>query len=99
LKTLSVEIERRQTLTFFVNVPDHWSKAQTRKAMTHSVIEETIDNTDEYDWNSEETHFTIAALDEMTDADADQIDYTFPDEPAPPHPDQLALIPAQEVAP
>lgn len=97
MKTLSVEIERSQTLRFFVSVPDHWPRLVARKAMTAEVIEDITDKADAYDWDNGDTDFKVVGLYEMTDADADQIDYAFPDEPAPPHPDQLAL-PALETA-
>ncbi len=95
MKTLSVEIERRQTLSFFVSVPDHWSRIQSRLALTKAVINEIVDDSDDFDWEFNGTDFNAEAIYEITDAD--QIDYAFPDEPAPPHPDQLAL-PALETA-
>ena len=45
MKTLSVEIERRQTLSFFVSVPDHWSRIQSRLALTKAVINEIVEDT------------------------------------------------------
>ena len=89
MKTLSVEIERNQTLRFFVSVPDHWSRNLARVAMTPPVIDEITENADDFDWRESDTDFKVVGLYEMTDAD--QIDYAFPDEPAPPHPAQLAL--------
>lgn len=101
MKTLSVEIERRQTLRFFVKVPVHWGRTQTRAMLTDPIIEDIAAQADAFDWdNADPDQFSIAGLYEITDGDDDDpIDYTFDDEPAPPHPDQLALIPAQEVAP
>lgn len=96
MKTMAVEIERTQTLSFFVKVPDHWTSNNVRVAMT-DVIEDITEDSDDFDWEFNGTDFKAAAIYEM--ADAYQIDYEFPDEPAPPHPDQLALIPAPEVAP
>ena len=99
MKTLSVEITRNQTIGFFVSVPDHWTRPTARKALTAPVIEEIAEKADAYDWDNGEADFEIAALYEVTDANADQIDYTFPDELPPPHPDQLQLIPAVEATP
>ncbi len=96
MKTLSVEIERRQTWRFFVNVPDHWTRANARVALTDAVINDITAENDDFDWEFNGTDFKAVAIYEMTDADADQIDYAFPDEPAPPHPDQIAL-PALEL--
>ncbi len=97
MKTMAVEIERRQTLRFFVSVPDHWSRNLARVAMTPPVIDEITENADDFDWKESETDFKVVGLYELVGQD-EAIDYAFPDEPAPPHPDQLALIPAQEVA-
>ncbi len=91
MKTLSVEIERRQTLEFVVSVPDHWFRGAARKAMTPPIIEEIAGKADSFDWDNGDGFFSIAAVRETTDAAFDQIDYAFPDEPAPPHPDQLPL--------
>ncbi len=95
MKTLSVEIERRQTLRFFVNVPDHWPRFQARR-MIAPLVDEIAEKADSFDWDNGDGHFTLAALYETTDAAFDQIDYVFPDEPARPHPDQIALIPTTE---
>lgn len=89
MKTLSVEIERSQTLRFFVSVPDHWTRIQARLALTDAVIKEITEDSDDFDWEFNGTDFKAEAIYEMTDAD--QIDFAFPDEPAPPHPDQLPL--------
>lgn len=91
MKTLSVEIERTQILRFFVSVPDHWPRNLARTAMTAPIIEEIAEKADAFDWDNGDADFKIAGLYEMTGTDAEQIDYAFPDEPAPPHPDQLAL--------
>ncbi len=90
MKTLSVEIERRQTLRFFVNVPSHWSRPAER-AMIAPIVDEIAEKADSFDWDNGDGDLTLAGLYETTDADADQIDYEFPDEPAPLHPDQIAL--------
>lgn len=89
MKTLSVEIERTQTLTFFMKVPDHWTRVNARVALTDAVLEEITEDSDNFDWEFNGTDFKAVSISEITDAD--QIDYAFPDEPAPPHPDQLAL--------
>ena len=52
MKTLSVEIERAQSLRFFVSVPDHWSRTQARVALHDNVIEEIVENADNFDWGS-----------------------------------------------
>lgn len=98
MKTLSVEIERTQTLCFFVSVPDHWPRNLARVAMTPPVIDEITENTDDWDWKGGDENFRIAALYDLVGEDED-IDYAFPDEPAPPHPDQLSLVPALDATP
>ena len=82
MKTLSVEIERTQTLRFFVSVPDHWSRATARQALTAPVIDEITDNADIYDWENGEEDLRIAAVYELVGED-EVIDYKFPNEPAP----------------
>ena len=99
MKTLSVEITRNQTLRFFVSVPDHWPRNLARTALTPSVIEEIAEKADSFDWDNGEAYLEISGLYEVTDASADQIDYAFPDELPPPHPDQLSLISAVEAMP
>ena len=97
MKTLSVEIERTQTLRFFVSVPDHWSRPTARQALTAPVIDEITENADDWDWKGGDEDFRIAAVYDLVGEDED-IDYAFPDEPAPPHPDHLSLVPAQDAA-
>ncbi len=94
MKNMSVEITKNQTIRFFVSVPDHWPRNLARTALTPSVIEEIAEKADSFDWDNGEADFKITALYETTDADVntDDIAYAFPDEPPPPHPDQLPLI-------
>ncbi|MFZ4792387.1 MAG: hypothetical protein ACOYMW_16110 [Candidatus Competibacteraceae bacterium] len=99
MKTLSVEITRNQTLRFFVSVPDHWSRPTARRALTAPVLEEIAEKADSFDWDNGDAHFAIDSLYDLTDGKEDQIDYAFPDELPPPHPDQLQLIPAVEATP
>ena len=82
MKTMAVEIERSQTLRFFVKVPDHWPRNLARTALTPPIIEEITENADDFDWNNEGAAFRIVGLCESFDQD-DPIDYAFPDEPAP----------------
>jgi len=98
VKTISVEIEKHQTLRFFVNVPDHWGHVATRRALTYPIVEEIAEKADSFDWNNSHGGFQVAALYDLIDGDVDQIDYSFPDEPAPAHSDQLSLIPNLETA-
>ena len=79
MKTMAVEIERTQTLTFFVNVPDHWTNNHVRAAMADVIYD--ITDSDDLDWEFNDTDFRAGSIYEM--AAADQIDYKFPDEPAP----------------
>lgn len=79
MKTMSVEIERTQTLTFFVKVPDHWTNNNVRAAMD-DVIDD-ITNSDDFDWEFNDADFKAGSIYEI--ADTNQIDYEFPDEPAP----------------
>ena len=77
MKTMAVEIERSQTLRFFVKVPDHWTNNHVRAAMADVIYD--IDS-DDLDWEFNGTDFRAGSIYEM--AAADQIDYEFPDEPA-----------------
>lgn len=97
MKTLSVEIERSQSLRFFVSALDHWTRVQARFALTAPVIKEITEDVDDFDWNDEGPTLNVEAIYEMVDPIV-QFDYIFPDEPAPPHPDQLALTALETAA-
>jgi hypothetical protein len=79
-----------------VSVPDHWTRTNARVALTMPLIEDIAMSADHYDWENGDGDLKIAALYETTDDD-NQIDYAFPNEMPPPHPDQLPLISAGEL--
>ena len=90
MKTMAVEISRTQTMRFLVSVPDHWTQQITRQRMGMPVIAEITEDTDDFDWENDPPQFSIDSI--HVCIDADRVDYEFDDEPAPAHPDQLALI-------
>lgn len=90
MKTMAVEISRTQTLTFWVSVPDHWTPQITRRRMGMPVITEITEDADDFDWENDPPQLSVDSI--QVCIDADQVDYEFDDEPAPPHPDQMPLI-------
>ena len=91
MKTMEVVIARTQTLHALVSVPDHWTPTITRRRMTSPVIAEINEPTDDFDWEDKPTQFSVDSVTAIHDA-CGGVDYEFDDEPAPPHPDQMALI-------
>lgn len=90
MKTMAVEISRTQTLRFWVSVPDHWTPQITRRRIGMPIIAEITEAADDFDWEDDPPQFSVDSISAC--GDADQIDYAFDDEPAPPRPVQMALI-------
>lgn len=96
MKTLGVEIERRQIANAWVNIPDHWTHERARQEVaTHiEAIREAADDHDQpLVWEKVfGPQYSLYAVHAFSNPVEFAPDYTFPDEAPPPHPDQLTLL-------
>jgi hypothetical protein len=95
VKTIGVEIERRQIAVAWVSVPSHWDHDRCVKeiAARIDVIREAADNhLQPLEWGKvySPNYRASAVIGSYSHADFDP-DYCFPDESPPPNPDQIGL--------
>ena len=91
MKTIGVEIERRQIAMTWVSVPSHWDFDRIHREIAR-VIDEVADAPDSVEWGMVygPQYFVSAVIGVNAHAEFEP-DYCFPDEAPPAHPDQTAL--------
>lgn len=96
MKTIGVEIERRQIANAWVRIPDHWTHEQAKQTVATYIdaIRETADrHTQPLEWGKVYgPQYFLSAVHAFSAPVEFEPDYTFPDEAPPPHPDQLPLL-------
>ncbi len=98
MKTVGIEIERRQIGITWVSVPSHWDHERIRAEVIPriEVIREAADaQYQPIEWGKVygPQYFLSAVIGSNNHADFPP-DYEFPDEAPPAHPDQLSLLEA-----
>ena len=102
MKLVEIVITRTEAIRVPISVPDHWDQMRIRRefiqrpATLDDIADEIVDQG--WAWECENCIGGERLSVEEVDIDPLPCDdapvYAFPDEPAPPHPDQLPLLEA-----
>ncbi len=102
MKTVEIVITRTEAIRVPISVPNHWTAMHVRRelirhpATLDDIADEIVDQG--WAWGCENClggeRLGVEEVDINPPPYDDEPVYVFPDEPAPPHPDQLALLEA-----
>lgn len=100
MKLVEIVITRTEEIRVPIVVPDHWNTYRIRCALTRDILNDIAEKMVDQGWGWECKNcigcgrLSVEKVD-MTPPPCDDAPvYAFPDEPAPPHPDQLPLLDA-----